>query len=191
MRSILVQTALCMTALTCAALATPAQAQRPDMPPINPAASPRAPLTRAAATVNAVPAATAPKAAQVQIVDDEAHGAYKEGVFTGCSLAGVCTVLFSPVPAGHRRLVEHLSCSIYVSTTSALRYVAFLANSFTAPRDWMPYTRSAADAGQYFVNSAAMFPFESGETPMIYAYADAAPIQDLTCTATGRDIVLP
>ena len=190
MRPILAQTALCLTALTCTMLASQALAQRADMPPINPSASPRTPVARAAVT--AVPAATtAPKAAQVQIVDDDAHGAYKEGVFTSCTFAGVCTVNFSTVPAGHRRLVEHLSCSIYVSTTGALRYVAFLAGSFTAPRDFVPYTRSAADAGQYFVNASEMFPFDAGETPLIYAFADTSPIQDLTCTITGRDIVLP
>lgn len=187
MRSILSHTVAIVGALTCAGTASQALAQRATMPPVNPAPSVRAPVARLAA----IPAATTPKAALVQVVDDEAHGAYKEGVFTSCSAAGVCTVSFSTVAAGHRRLVEHLSCSIYVPTTSALRYVAFLADSFTAPRDWMPYTRSAADAGQYFVNSPALFPFEAGETPLIYAYADAAPIQDLTCTATGRDIVLP
>ena len=190
MRPSLAQTAICMTALTCATIATQASAQRADMPPIYPSASPRVPVARAAVT--AVPAATtAPKAAQVQVVDDDAHGAYKEGVFTTCAVAGVCTVAFSAVPAGHRRLVEHLSCSIYVATTGALRYVAFLANSFTAPRDFVPYARSAADAGQYFVNGPEMFPFDAGETPLVYAYADSAPIQDLTCTITGRDIVLP
>ena len=184
MRAFHASTAICLTALSCATLAIPAWAQHASLPPINPNASP---LARPAG----VPAATTPKAAQVQIVDDDAHGAYKEGVFTSCSIAGVCTVMFSAVPAGHRRLVEHLSCSIYVSTTGALRYVAFLANSFTAPRDFMPYTRSAADAGQYFVNSPTLFPFEAGEAPLIYAFADSSPIQELTCSATGRDIVLP
>lgn len=190
MRPILAPTAVCMTALACATLASQALAQRADMPPIYPSASPRAPVARAALT--AVPAVTVPtKAAQVQIVDDDAHGAYKEGVFTTCTAPGVCTVAFSAVPAGHRHLVEHLSCSVYVSTTGALRYVAFLASSFTAPRDFLPYTRSAADAGQYFVNVSEMFPYEAGESPLIYAYADTSPIQDLTCTITGRDIVLP
>jgi hypothetical protein len=76
MRSIPAGTASCSTALACA---TQAAAQRAEMPPINPAAAARASLARAAAT--ATPAVTAaPKAALVQIVDDEAHGAYKEGV---------------------------------------------------------------------------------------------------------------
>ncbi len=192
MRSLLTHPALCMTALMCATLASQALAQRAEMPPINPSATPRAPAPRAAAVTNGVPAATTtPKAALVQIVDDDAHGAYKEGVFNFCNTSGVCIAQFSTVPAGHRRLVEHLSCSVHVPTTGALRYVAFLATSYTAPRDWMPYTRSAADAGQYFINSATLFPFEAGETPMVYADSDLAPIDDLTCTATGRDIVLP
>lgn len=189
MRTVLAGTASCLMALACAAPLV-AMAQRAELPPIQPAAT--RPAVRAAATPLATPAATAPvKAAQVQVVDDDAHAAYKEGVFTGCTLAGVCTVAFSSVPAGHRRLVEHLSCSVYVSTTGALRYVAFLANSFTAPRDFVPYTRSAADAGQYFVHAPMMFPFEAGETPLVYAYADTSPIQDLTCTITGRDILVP
>ena len=184
MRAFHASTAICLTALSCATLAIPAWAQHASLPPINPNASP---LARPAG----VPAATTPKAAQVQIVDDDAHGAYKEGVFNFCNTSGVCIAQFSTVPAGHRRLVEHLSCSVHVPTTGALRYVAFLATSYTAPRDWMPYTRSAADAGQYFINSATLFPFEAGETPMVYADSDLAPIDDLTCTATGRDIVLP
>ena len=185
MRAFLRAGAPCMLAL---ASATPllAQAQRSEMPPIYPAAT-RPVVARAAALA----ATVAPKAALVQVVDDDAHAPYKEGVFTGCTLPGVCTVAFSPVPAGHRRIVEHLSCSVYVATPGALRYVAFLANSFTAPRDFEPFTRSVADGGQYFVNTPAMFPFEAGETPLIYAYADTSPIQDLTCTATGRDILVP
>jgi hypothetical protein len=52
-------------------------------------------------------------------------------------------------------------------------------------------SRSAADAGQYFVHAPEVFPFESGETPLIYADADTSPIPDLTCTITGRDVALP
>ena len=186
MRTISEGSAACILALACAATPSPASAQRSEMPPVYPAAA------RPAARALATPAVTAaPKAAQVQLVDDDAHAPYKEGVFTSCTVAGVCTVAFSTVPAGHRRVVEHLSCSIYVATTGALRYVAFLANSFTAPRDFVPYTRSAADAGQYFVHVPEVFPFDAGETPLVYAFADASPVQDLTCTITGRDLVLP
>jgi len=187
MRTLPASRAVCLASLLGAIVPPAALAQRTELPPINPA-----PVARTAASLAATPAVTTtPKAALVQVIDDDAHGAYKEGVFTSCSVAGVCTVTFSAVPAGHRRIVEHLSCSVYAATPGALRYVAFLANSFTAPRDWLPYTRSAADAGQYFINSPALFPFEAGESPLIYAYADAAAIQDLTCTATGRDVVLP
>jgi hypothetical protein len=172
------------------ALSLPAQAQTgaPNLPPIV-AAQPHVAATGARALP--VPAATtAVRAAQVQIVDDQAHAPYKEGVFSGCTIAGVCTVTFSVVPAGHRRIVEHLSCSVYVANSGALRYVAFLANSFTPPREFYPYTRSVADAGQYFVHAQTLFPFEAGETPLVYAFADSQPIQELTCTATGRDITL-
>ncbi len=177
-----------LMALLCTA-STLAVAQRAEMPPINPAATARASAVRPAAAF--APAATAVKAAIVQSVDDDAHGPYKEGVFASCTVAGVCTVAFSTVPAGHRRIVEHLSCSLYVSTTGALLYVAFLANSFAAPREFTPYTRSAADAGQYVVDVPTVFPFEAGETPLIYAYADTSPIQDLTCTVMGRDVLAP
>lgn len=185
MNRFLAATAPCLVALACA-VPIDVLAQRAEMPPIV-AASPRS-VARLAAS----PAITAAaRAALVQEVDDDAHGAFKEGTFATCSVAGVCTVAFTAVPAGHRRLVQHLTCSIYVATTGALRYVAFLANSFTAPREFAPYTRSAADAGQYFVDVATAFPFDAGETPLVYAYADTSPIQDLTCTIMGRDIVLP
>ena len=77
-------------------------------------------------------------AAVVQTVDDAAHAAYKEGISDGCSVAGECAVSFSTVPADHRRIDEHLSCSVYVPSPVALRFVAFLANSFSLPRDFMP-----------------------------------------------------
>lgn len=193
MRSIPARTALRFMALACAATPLLALAQRAELPPIHPAAARPVVARTATAGPLAAPAVTTatPRAAAVQVVDDDAHAPYKEGVFTNCTVAGVCTVAFTTVPAGHRRIVEHLSCSVYVSTTGALRYVAFLANSFTAPRDFVPYTRSAADAGQYFVHAVELFPFEAGETPLVYAYADTSPIQDLTCTITGRDVVLP
>jgi hypothetical protein len=172
------------------ALSLPARAQTgaPNLPPIV-AAQPHVAATGARALL--VPAATAiVRAAQVQIVDDQAHAPYKEGIFTGCTTAGVCTASFSVVPPGHRRIVEHLTCSVYVANSGALRYVAFLANNFAPPREFYPYTRSVADAGQYFVHSLTLFPFEAGETPLVYSFADTQPIQELTCTATGRDITL-
>ena len=172
------------SALALLSVAIAVAAEPPEGPPVKPS-----PISAPAAATPA--AATPAKAALVQILDDQAHAAYKEGVFTACTIAGVCTVAFSTVPAGHRRVVEHLSCSIYVPTTGALRYVAFLANSFTAPRDFAPFTRSPADAGQYFVNILTLFPFDAGETPLIYAYSNTSPIQDLTCTATGRDTLVP
>ena len=190
MRSIPALPVVRFLALACAAAPVLAMAQRPELPPVYPAATKPAAARAVGANAVLAAAAVAPKAAAVQIVDDDAHAPFKEGVFATCSVAGVCTVAFSTVPAGHRRVVEHLSCSVYVATTGALRYVAFLANSFTAPRDFVPYTRSPADAGQYFVYVQSLFPFEAGETPLIYAYADTSPIQDLTCTITGRDIVL-
>ena len=174
-------------------LSASAQIGAPYMPPVVAAVPSRAAVTAlTAGKAPSVAAAliTAPRAALVQVVDDAAHAPYKEGVFTGCIFAGVCTVAFSAVPVGHRRIVEHLSCSVYVASGGALRSVAFLANNFAAPRDFLPYTRSVADAGQYFIHSPMLFPFEAGETPLIYASADSAPITDLFCTATGRDITL-
>ena len=69
--------------------------------------------------------------------------------------------------------------------------MAFLASSFTAPRD-LAYTRSAADSNQYFVNATEMFPYEAGETPLVYAYADTTPIQgpDLHHHRSGRRAAL-
>lgn len=158
----------------------------PGFPPVNTApAKPRV----AAATVQA--AATTPRAAQVQIVDDEAHGHYQEGGYAGCTFAGVCTVAFSQVPAGHRRLVEHFSCSVYLPAPGLLRYVALLSNTFAVPRDFFAMTRSPADSAQSFINSPTHLGFEAGENPLAYAFAEGAAIQELFCTVSGRDITLP
>jgi hypothetical protein len=131
------------------------------------------------------------RAAQVQIVDDEAHSPYQEGGLSNCTFAGACTVFFSAVPAGHRRLVEHLSCSVYVPSPGVLRYVALLADTFALPRDFFPFTRSPADSAQSFVNSPTLLNFSAGEKPVAYTFADGGPIQELFCTVSGRDIVSP
>jgi hypothetical protein len=161
----------------------PAQAQvTPGAPPVNAA-------VKAAGAANA--GAPAARAALVQIADDRAHGAYQEGGLANCTFAGVCTVSYSPVPAGHRRLVEHMSCSVYVPSPGIVRYVALLANTFALPRDFFPMTRSPADPAQWFVNSPTLLSFAAGESPVAYAFADNGPIQELFCTISGRDIVLP
>ena len=170
------------------ALAGGAMAQAaPGAPPVNAAARPR--LAPAAKLEPAL--TTAPRAAQVQIADDDAHAPYQEGGLSNCTFAGVCTVLFSAVPAGHRHLVEHFSCSVFVPAPGIPRYVALLSNQFSLPRDFSPLSRSPADPAQWFVNNPTLLHFEAGEAPVAYAFADSGPIQELFCTVSGRDIVLP
>ncbi len=159
----------------------------PGAPPVMPAAKPRA-LLGANVTPQAV---VAPRAALVQIADDAAHSPYQEGNLTNCTFAGVCTVAFGTVPAGHRRTIEHMSCSVYVPAPGALRYVALLSNSFSLPRDFFALARSPADSAQYFVNSPTLMHFDAGDTPLAYAFADGQAIQEIFCTVTGRDLVLP
>jgi hypothetical protein len=163
-----------------------AQTGAPFTPPILAAGQPRVAVP-AAKTL----AATTVRAAQVQIADDEAHAPYQEGNVTNCTFAGACTVAFSTVPAGHRRTVEHMSCSVYLPSPGTLRYVALLANSFSFPRDFFAFTRSPADPAQSFVNSPTLLHFEAGEAPLAYAFADGQAIQEIFCTVSGRDIVLP
>jgi len=159
----------------------------PGSPPVNAVARPHAAPT---AQVKAA-TTTVPRAAQVQIADDEAHAPYQEGGLSNCTFAGVCTVLLSVVPAGHRHVVEHFSCSVYVPGPGVPRYVALLSNQFSLPRDFSPLYRSPADPAQWFVNNATLLSFEAGEAPVAYAFADSGPIQELFCTVSGRDIVLP
>jgi hypothetical protein len=174
--------------LTLSCLAEGAMAQAaPGSPPVNASAK-----ARPALPANLTPAATAaPRAAQVQIADDSAHAPYQEGGLSNCTFAGVCTVAYSVVPAGHRRVVEHFSCSVYVPSPGVPRYVALLSNMFSLPRDFSALSRSPADPAQWFVNNATLLHFEAGEAPVAYAFADSGPIQELFCTVSGRDIVLP
>ncbi len=170
------------------ALAAGAMAQAaPGSPPVNAVAKP--PIASTAKVAPAV--TTASRAAQVQITDDSAHAPYQEGGLANCTFAGVCTVLFSAVPAGHRHVIEHFSCSVYVPAPGVPRYVALLSNQFSLPRDFSPMSRSPADPAQWFVNNATLLHFEAGEAPVAYAFADGGPIQELFCTVTGRDILLP
>lgn len=180
-----------IAALAVASLVLPLAAAAqvtPGFPPVNPSvAKPR--LAAATAVPQLTP--TAPKAAQVQVVDDDAHAPYQEGGYADCTYAGACSFTFSTVPAGHRRVIEHFSCSVYVGAPGVLRYVSLLATTFALPRDFFPLTRSPADAAQWFVNSPSLLRFEAGEIPAAYAYADGGAIQELFCTASGRDITLP
>ena len=158
----------------------------PGSPPVNAIVK-----AHPALTANVTPATAAPRAAQVQIADDSAHAPYQEGGLANCTFAGVCTVSYSVVPAGHRHVVEHFSCSVYVPAPGIPRYVALLSNQFSLPRDFSPLSRSPADPAQWFVNNATLLHFEAGEAPEAYAFADSGPIQELFCTVSGRDILLP
>ena len=178
---------VCALLLFGALVADAAAQAAPGSPPVNAVTKPRIALS---ATVTPA-VTTAPRAAQVQIVDDAAHAPYQEGGLSNCTFAGVCTVLFSVVPAGHRHVVEHFSCSVYVPSPGIPRYVALLSNQFSLPRDFSPLVRSPADAAQWFVNNATLLHFEAGEAPVAYAFADSGPIQELFCTVSGRDIQLP
>ena len=88
-------------------------------------------------------------------------------------------------------MVEHFSCSVYVPAPGVPRYVALLSNQFSLPRDFSPLSRSPADGAQWFVNNATLLHFEAGEAAIAYAFADNGPIQELFCTVSGRDVVLP
>ena len=181
-----ISTACALLVLSVLAEGAMAQAA-PGSPPVNALAK-----ARPAQTANVTPAVTtAPRAALVQIADDSAHAPYQEGGVSNCTFAGVCTVLYSVVPTGHRHVVEHFSCSVYVPAPGIPRYVALLSNQFSLPRDFSPMTRSPADPAQWFVNNATLLHFEAGEAPIAYAFADSGPIQELFCTVSGRDIVLP
>jgi hypothetical protein len=181
--------AIAMAAAGALALPLAASAQTtPGFPPVNAAVvKPRI----AAAAAAPMAATVTPRAAQVQIVDDDAHGHYQEGGYADCVYAGVCSFTYSQVPAGHRRVIEHFSCSVYLPAPGLLRYVSLLSNTFAVPRDFFAFTRSPADSAQSFINSPTLLRFEAGESPMAYAYAEGAPIQELFCTVSGRDITLP
>ena len=174
------------TLLFMSIVAGPSMAQTASgVPPIREIPKPRS------ATVTTLAPVTAARAAQVQIADDNAHAPFQAGGFNACTFAGVCTIDFATVPAGHRYLVEHFSCTIYVPAPGVLRYVALLANTFAAPRDFFPLSRSPADSSQYFINSPTLLRFDAGEAPLVYAYGSGGSITDLTCTISGRDILVP
>jgi hypothetical protein len=182
--------AIAVAAASVLALPLAASAQAaPGFPPVNVSVA----KPRAAVAAGVTPAATTatPKAAQVQVVDDDAHAPYQEGGFVDCVYAGACSFAYSPVPSGHRRVIEHFSCSVYLPAPGLLRYVSLLSNTFALPRDFFPFTRSPADSAQSFVNSPTLLRFEAGEVPLAYAYAESAPIQEMFCTVSGRDITLP
>ena len=141
-------------------------------------------VTAAAATV---------RATQVQVDDDDAHGAFEERGNAICVTPGSCSISFSTVATGHRRLVEKVSCFFFIGTPGTLAFVSLNAASsgVSAPSEYLTITRSFGYGGAgYFVDVSTKFPFEGGETPVITAQSEQTSTE-MQCTITGRDIVLP
>jgi hypothetical protein len=123
-------------------------------------------------------------------IDEPGRNFYQEGIFTGCAFAGDCAILFTPVPVGTRRVVDHLSCFVSTSAVTSVPFVTLGNQNFRNARNFIPLAGDGS--GTTFFNDAATLAFyDAGEIPRIDIFVNAALPNTFLCTLAGHDIQLP
>lgn len=149
----------------------------------------RASVTTALLVLAAGPA-LAQRAALVQNVDDSLRNPYQEWQRTFCD-NGSCSIVFSQVAPGRRRVVEYASCT----TTSPTGLVFEVELSIAPVRKftvYLPLQRSPSAQSRFHANGATQVFYEAGEAPYVVSSA-ASPghVVFLACTVSGREISVP
>lgn len=144
-----------------------------------------APITAAVLAVTAGPV-FAQRAALVQNIDDSLRNPYQEVKSMLCSVS--CTLEFSKVPPGRRRVVENVSCR--TTSTSPIAEVALLANPDHSGRVFIPVERSLTGGVFYYARLATQYFYAAGEAPLVTSVGEA-PVGSLWCTLSGREIAVP
>ena len=134
--------------------------------------------------------APAQRAALTQDTDDDSRVPYQEGIFPSCPFAGDCAMVYSPVPAGKRRVIEYISCAIFVTGGFGVQTVSLNSQGFRNARGFFPITTNGYAPGTFIVNSPTLLYFNAGETPRIDAYTSGGTVSTAVCTLTGREITL-
>ncbi len=186
---------IALSLLIAGSVATLAQARAATpnwLPPINPNAHAGAVTVEHGSATPAAAAASGPRRpVRAVIADDEIHAPYVDATIPSCvQYNGSCNPTFTTVPAGHRRLVSHVSCIVTGYAGARLRSVVLLDTDYTLPREYLTFTSMPEDYPTWIVDSATQLTFEAGRTPMVYVFLEGTPHDDVLCTVTGRDIAL-
>ncbi len=151
-----------------------------------------APIAPIAATVLALAAGPvfAQRAVLVQNTDDSLRSPYQEFQRNACN-GNLCTVTFSSVPAGRRRVVEYVSCK--TATQGTTRQLVLFTTASQA-QTWLPITAGNGDAGSFFSSVPTLMFYEAGDAPRVFtltAGVTSTQSMAIDCTLSGREITVP
>lgn len=124
--------------------------------------------------------------------DEPGRNLYQENGHGTCGTTN-CWILFSVVPRGRNRVVQHVSCAMSYPATTSVYLVTVGTQPSRAPQDYLPLgTRTYADSYYYSViNQSTEVFFAGGETPRIDTYFVGGAFAKLSCTLAGYDVLLP
>ncbi len=162
-----------------------ASAQAAAVGPVPPATH-----TLSRALLQATPAATAAATAAKPVLMEDVSGAmlapYKENI-TGTCQTIACTINGTPVPAGHRRIVESVNCMMYLNGANQQVGSMILYSGQDPTRLFLPF----ALAGSLWVaNVPTSLSFEAGDIPYVYFYFPAGTAIQTECNLVGREMAV-
>ncbi len=133
----------------------------------------------------------AQKAALVQNIDDGIRAPYQAAASaSGCNYPGNCAIVFPAVPAGHRHMIEQISCYVSLKAGGSLNAPLFLSSqAFRAERAYLAPQWVASLT--YISNAPALLYYEAGEQPRVDAYSAGGAYSSFSCTLSGRDVTVP
>ena len=131
-------------------------------------------------------AALAQHAALGQSADSDKGSPYQEALSMSCEPPDIeCTMHFTPVPAGRRRVVESVSC-FHVLTAGSMFFVELGSQTQRLARAHVPISPSPGSPRVFVANLATQLFYDAGEVPRLDASAVGGRIQNAFCTLSGR-----
>jgi hypothetical protein len=133
------------------------------------------------------------RAVLIQNLDESIRAPYQEAAFVNCNTFQ-CTLFFPAVPAGRRRTVEQVSCSIFLPSGTAEGRMQSLELSFQDRRPvraYLPYAANPGSSILFTSNAATLLFFNAGDAPRVDASSVAGAIASMSCTLSGREIAVP
>jgi hypothetical protein len=128
--------------------------------------------------------------------DEPARHPYHQVAFANCQFAGDCATLFAAVPAGVRRVINHLSCSAFIpdGPGTFISGSGFLSVAGEAV-DVFPVALTKFDSGAPIVQATAsvmtLAYVEAGQSPQVHMASSGAAFGQLLCVLSGHDVSLP
>lgn len=126
-------------------------------------------------------------ATMVQNRDEPTRNRFQEAASVTCSAVGDCAVLFPVVAVGKRVGVEHVSCSIAISSSGTVVDVVLGTQQARAVHEYLPMTANYGIDSMIYnvVNVMTLVYFVPGETPRIDAFSQGTPVSAMDCSLVG------